>query len=394
MSSVVILTESGMPYGYASSNYVRLLAKGLTEAGAQVKVFIPWHTERQDRPLNNNPIGWVSDGFSFEYSTRKATPPQNVFLRFSEVLGAHRLTCSRLYDLRKNGKLDAVLYYGNHTENHILYNAFCRYLKVPFITFLVEWFPAIPKQNSLRKLYDRLFTYLSMKTPDGLVVISRFLEQKVNAGSLPPACMRMPILIDDEPWRDIRQKPSNKPYVLFCADLNAYLPDVYFIINSVKRLGRNDIDLVLIGDASGHARSLIERYARTSGLWEDLIIHTGYLSDDELRTSYKGAQLLLAPLHDDVRSMARFPSKIGDYLMSGRPVVSNTVGEVSYYLKDKYTAYLCKPDNESIFAETLQYALNDPERDNIGENGRKLAMENFHFKKQGSRLLEFIQSLT
>ncbi len=392
MPSFVIITESGMPYGYASSNYVKLIAKGLLHAGAQVKIFIPWHTERQDNPLNLNTVGYT-DGFFFEYTTRKTTPPHSPIHRFAEVLKAHLLTCSKLYDLRKNGELDAVLYYGNHTENLSLYNASCRCMKIPFITFLVEWLPAIPKQNLIRRLYDQMFTILTMKTPDGVVAISRFLEQKVVDSSSPPACIRMPILVDDEAWHSINHNPATRPCILFCANLNGYLPDIFFIIDAISRLNRGDLELVLIGDATKETRSRIEVYAHASGLQAKLIINSGYLSDDELRTLYSEAQLLLAPLHNNIRSIARFPSKIGDYLMSGRPVISNTVGEVAYYLRDKETAYLCEPDNTAAFTEVLRYALDDPNRNTIGENGRKFAVDSFHYGQQGRRLLEFIQSL-
>ena len=44
MPSFVIVTECGMPHGFAASNYVRLLADGLSRTGAQIKVLIPWHT--------------------------------------------------------------------------------------------------------------------------------------------------------------------------------------------------------------------------------------------------------------------------------------------------------------------------------------------------------------
>jgi len=46
----------------------------------------------------------------------------------------------------------------------------------------------------------------------------------------------------------------------------------------------------------------------------------GFVPRPELLRLYRQSSLLLAPLFDDVRSEARFPTKIAEYLGSGRPV--------------------------------------------------------------------------
>ena len=59
----------------------------------------------------------------------------------------------------------------------------------------------------------------------------------------------------------------------------------------------------------------------------------GQLPRAELLDLYQDASVLLAPLFEDTRSIARFPTKIGEYLAAGRPVLTNAVGEVPEVLR-------------------------------------------------------------
>ena len=80
------------------------------------------------------------------------------------------------------------------------------------------------------------------------------------------------------------------------------------------------------------------------------IILAGYVSRNELLTLYKGSNALLIPLFDDVTSKARFPIKVGEYLLSSRPVISTNVGDIPLYLKNNVTALICKPGDPKAFA--------------------------------------------
>ncbi|HOS28576.1 MAG: glycosyltransferase [Desulfomonilia bacterium] len=385
-----------MPHGFAASNYVRLLADGLSRAGAQIKVLIPWHTERPEHPLNTCFKGSLC-GFTYEYTTGDPIRPKELCKRVREVLRAHTHTCLRLKALKKQNRLDAVIYYGGHLENHIIYRSLSRLLKVPYISFLVEWYPAIPRQNISRRLYDRAFNYLTMTMTDAVVVISRYLELKVKEPRAipfsPPRCYRMPILVNPRLWENVKPHQSHRPYVLFCADLEGYYRDACFAIRSMAKLGRQDMELMLIGSASDETRNCLQDFAERSGLRSRLIIYDHFVPGDTLRELFAGSQALLAPLHDDIRSKARFPSKIADYLMAARPVVSCNVGEVAEFLHNRVTAYLSQPDDIDDFVKSLRLALTDEAREQVAENGKSLALKNFDYRLQGKRLFDFITSL-
>ena len=82
---------------------------------------------------------------------------------------------------------------------------------------------------------------------------------------------------------------------------------------------------------------------------------------------YAGASALVAPLPDTERARARFPSKIADYLLSGRPVVSSRVGEVAELLRDGESAFLADPKDPDGLADALARALKSDDADAVGE---------------------------
>ena len=110
--------------------------------------------------------------------------------------------------------------------------------------------------------------------------------------------------------------------------------------------------------------------------------------------STRSAAALLAPLHDEHRSRARFPTKIGEYLSAARPVVTTNIGEIGRYLRDGETAFVSPSDDVEAFAAKMLEALQDPARSAIiGAEGRRVAEEAFDYRLHGLRLLAFFERL-
>lgn len=76
-----------------------------------------------------------------------------------------------------------------------------------------------------------------------------------------------------------------------------------------------------------------------------------------------------------------FPTKLGEYLATSKPVVLTKVGEIPLFLTDGVNAYLSEPDNAESFAKKLDEALsNQKEARKVGLNGRHLADTVFNYR--------------
>lgn len=86
------------------------------------------------------------------------------------------------------------------------------------------------------------------------------------------------------------------------------------------------------------------------------------------------ADVLLLPMDDNPIELARFPMRFGDYLCAERPIVSNAVGEVKYYLEKYEAGLISPPGSPNKFGKNILLALKDKKlADRISWNARKLA---------------------
>ena len=90
--------------------------------------------------------------------------------------------------------------------------------------------------------------------------------------------------------------------------------------------------------------------------------------------------------------MGGFPTKLGEYLASGKPVIVTNVGEISEYLTDRQNAYIIEPNNIEALYNCFKYIADHYEEAiNVGLEGRKLAEGIFNYKSQAIRMYDFIR---
>jgi glycosyltransferase involved in cell wall biosynthesis len=115
---------------------------------------------------------------------------------------------------------------------------------------------------------------------------------------------------------------------------------------------------------------------------------------NELPAYLCSALLLVLSRPKNIQAEGGFPTKLGEYLATGRPVVVTKVGEIPEYLTDEVNAFLAEPDNADAFALRVLYALSNAElADKVGANGKKLAYSTFNYKVQSQNLISFISNL-
>ena len=104
--------------------------------------------------------------------------------------------------------------------------------------------------------------------------------------------------------------------------------------------------------------------------------------------------VMALPRAAGIFSQAGFPTKLGEYLASGKPVVVTNTGDISQYLQDGANAFLTPPGDTSSFAHALQYVMSNPkEAREVGRRGREVAVSQFSSQVHGARIIEFIRAL-
>ena len=121
---------------------------------------------------------------------------------------------------------------------------------------------------------------------------------------------------------------------------------------------------------------------------------TGFVSDEMKYLYLSAADILALPMEDNPVEEARFPIRLGDYLCAGRPIVSNAVGEVKYYLEEYNAGLTSPPDSPRKFADNILKVLRNKKlADELSKNARKLAEGELSRESVIKKVDSLIQSL-
>lgn len=386
---VVLGSYLSFPAGMAATNRVRLLARAMREAGVRVRVLV---MQASDRPphVENTQVRGVYHGVPFEYACGTTLRHDSFIMRRLIELRGWTVGAARLVQLRRRGELDAVYLWftsQRYSPRRTAYLWLLRALGVPVVIELNErpW----PLRADRRPPEDAVSPLAGVA---GAVAISRLLEDwaRDEAAALRRrfTVMSVPIVVDVHEVEPQPYPEIGDPLVVF-AGAPEYDEALHFVFAAMERVWEEfpSCRLVVTGArASDPGSRRLQAEARRSGRDERLHL-AGYLDRAELLRLYGRASGLLVPLFDDVRSTARFPTKIGEYLASARPVVTSAVGEIPRYFDDGVDGVVCPPGDALAYGERLCELLRDPARAAaIGRAGRELAERRFHYALYGEEL--------
>ncbi len=159
---------------------------------------------------------------------------------------------------------------------------------------------------------------------------------------------------------------------------------------TLVRLAGHECKLTIIGECGERSGPAVLDYARQQGLSPEDIILIGCVDGRTLAGSCKAATALLMPLWNDDESVTRLPNKMGEYLASGRPVITCEIGDLTDFLIDNVNAYVGEPGNERDFANKMLSVLQDPDRaEQIGAAGQQTCFARLDYRAHASGLAKF-----
>jgi len=248
------------------------------------------------------------------------------------------------------------------------------------------------------ELYFRLF----LNRVDYIYVISKALkdlfETKLNHQNTLGKIQILNMLVEPDRFATNHnndqseiQSRNNQKKIVFVGELYGDKDGVFGLIQAFINIGNEfpEADLIIIGDNQDKAAlSPIYKIIDLNG-YKNRIIFTGRLNRDEVAKHIKNSYCLVLDRPNNIQAKYGFPTKLGEYLASGKPVIITKVGDIPLYLKDNINAYLAEPDNIESFSQKLRECLNNPKQaQKIGLEGQKLAYNEFNYLKCVQKMLE------
>ncbi len=254
------------------------------------------------------------------------------------------------------------------------------------------------EQSLARRLWSLNYRWGMTWLParlDRVFVISRYLVEAMGTRVAAHRLVRVPPVVDvamfDIPaptrdWRSSFGMPEGR-VVLYAGSFfdNEGVPTL--LDAAPDFLARHpDVTLVIVG---GHPREAWEhcRELAAARRMADRIRFIGVRPSVDMPACFKAADVLVAPKADHLLNRAGVPTKLVEYLASGRPVVASRVGDIPEIVRDGVEALLVEPGDTLALAAAISSLLDDPARARaIGEAGRARVEQDFDVKPIG-RLL-------
>ena len=390
MHIAIISSSFGFPFGKAATQRVRLIGRALTEQGAKVTVVCTRNTEKPDSPTNKNSKG-IYDNVNYIYTSGNTIRPTSfIGRRIADIRGI-LLGIKWIYSENKRGNLNAIYSFitiQRVTVYRIIFSVLAQILGIPFIIEINE------RPWSLHEKVHILDRFLNPAfLSKGGIVISDYLLDYMenNCNQSKYNYLILPILVDTNEYSICTQKIEK--WVTFAA-APGYIKELAFILEAMLIVWKKfpNIELHLLG---GQSKERLLSYADNGVISiSNKIVSHGYIHRTIYKEILSKSYVLLAPLFDDTRSQARFPTKIGEYLATGRPVVTTEVGEVEKYLSDGVNGFLAGSGSPESFADRIINVFQSEVAQIIkSKNHRAIAEQFFDFRKHSMRLYDYFSSI-
>lgn len=295
----------------------------------------------------------------------------------------------------KKERFDAVILVSNSLLLIYPLAIVCKRKGIILIQEKSEFPFVLMKKGLIRKLWASFYTSTTYKIFDGLIVMTKPLMDYF-ASKVKKSCklIEVPMTVDLDRFAIEKSESPYGDYVAYCGNMAGNKDGVMNLIEAFTiALPRMlNVRLLLIGGSSNQEdwERIINTVKQTGN---DNIILYGKATREEMPALLKNAKALALARPSSLQSTGGFPTKLGEYLATGNPVVVTGVGDIPQYL-NATNAFVVEPDNNKAFADALTFVFSDYERaKEIGQKGQELAQTVFSSKVQSQRLYDYLKTI-
>ena len=361
---IVVVTphDYGKPSAVASRHIA--LARGLAAAGFHTRFMVIGSADVADLNAAVPEFGWCVRGGPDGSLTGRLSRLRH--LPLSEPEGLVAVLCI--------GRDPFLLRRGRQAANHA---------GVPALVELTEFPDVVVPRRLGRRAYLRALEYEIGKM-DGAFVISSALHAWVLSKAPRLPVFELPMIVDLGRFPTARQgRPERRgptePFVVgYAGSLKPTKDGLDIMLEAMTLLPTNSqrppVHLRVWGD--GIDRAALEDLVRLWGL-ADRVSFNGLIPASEIPAALMSVDCLVLPRPTSRQAAGGFPTKLGEYLATGSPVVATVTGDIAAKIGPT-EAFLVQPDDARLLADAVTWVVDHPtEAAEVGRAGRLAAEREF-----------------
>jgi glycosyltransferase involved in cell wall biosynthesis len=388
IEQILFITSEPFPHGMAATTRILSLAKGFNSNGVEVTVICMNKTEDYYDVINTNAAG-IYEGVSFRYLMNSSIASKHKYKRgidrYLKVIHLIR------YGLKCYNRNTIQIYNSKEMLAAIVIKIVSTIKGSLFIKEETEH-PNV-RSKAMTSILKYLFMNYHYKLFDGVIVISnKLIHYFCSQLGYKRPIFHLPMVVDVDRFSGTN-KQNKKKAIVFCGVLDNKKEGIDVLLRAFKDIHNK------------HPEHTLNIYGKTikeveQNSYEEWFVDTtrnydinksaklfGYKERAEITKIINNAAILVSPRPYSQQAEYGFSTKLGEYLISGNPVILTKVSGVKRHLSHMKNAYLCEPNAQSI-ADTMSVVISDLAKSKlIGENGRRYALQNFNNKIETNILI-------
>lgn len=399
----ILLAVGDFPDGGATSMRLRYMAQAIHQGGVGIEVALLQPTTKKAIPGNECTEG-VLQGVPYRYLSGRTVRPGSVLGAVWDTLAG--IGAFIRLALLTRTKPAFVIFYTPTFWKMVVPMLAAKVRGIPIFIEACEVWSTIPKED-LKSLTrravasgDRWLERWIPRMARGVIPISHNIANfYVAQGVQEDRLFLLPILVDMELYRqrsDAEIKSLKSIDYFLSSGSFGEKDGLAFMVEAFECVADEfpEIRLVFTGNVDEKTKEETLGLLKSARL-RDRIVFTGFISRDQLVWAYQNARALLCCRSNSLYANYGFPTKLGEYLASGSPVIATKVGDVDHYLEDGKNAYLAVAEDSGAIAECMRMTLrNRNAAVQIGLEGQRVAERHFCYPVYSPGITEFLRSLS
>lgn len=403
---IVIAGLFEYPEGSAAASRVRSFAQGFAELGHEVYVVSMNAYLKADYCSAENGL-WKKDkdvnyclicGQKKQHSRRVLSHLINHFVCLSNCgKEASRV----LEELHINKPVDVMIGYLTYFIGERNLVSFSKKHKIPLLWDVNEWLTTkYIKGGVLNPVYLNILLGFNtiLSKVDGIIAITSFLEKHFASKNIP--VVRVPSFIDpeefaakipavpDDPQKEYqftylgRMDPRDGPMMIVKA-IQEILNDNY----------RAKLNVIGTAGEKGLAKK-VRDYVEADPLLAQSVTFWGRVSYEQLYERLALSDCFIFNRESGKEAECAFPTRLPEFLATGKPVIVSNVCDIAEYLEDDKDAIIIEADSVESLADGLKRAVKLSDGgESMGASGREKCDSTFNYIKCSQTVLDFIQEV-
>lgn len=340
--------------GNGANSRIKAYAKGLSAENEKVEILLLHASSFNHSNINTRKSGtW--EGIRFQFLNGRCSRPEGLWGKLLDSLRS--VVYSTLFLLRYGRAYDAFYLYGPKLQQAFHLYALLKLLGVPLVVEMTEQYSAQYQKWSLRRPQHLVGYYLNRfqerflgRFSNHVVVISKKLYEAYRSYVPERKLSLIPIIVDFQRFQHLNGRPY-KPFRVGYIGSFGQKDGVPGILQAYLEARKNlpELRLRLIGFGENEAFSTTQLASQG----DPMIEFMGQVFYQNIPDYLHSCDLLIVNRPDTPYAHYGFPTKLAEYLATGRPTIVTNVGDVSHYFKSDRETLIVEPDDP----QALQAAI-------------------------------------